>query len=74
MKHIASLQLLIHTRGGNPADLYTIALNTRMAILTDAARIMFEQSGSGFIAQKEGAGSGSSDPYFQGILTDKLPK
>lgn len=41
---------------GNP-DLDKASVEARMGILTEAAKIMFAQSESGYITQKEGAGS-----------------
>lgn len=39
-----------------------IAIEAKMQILTEAARVMFAQSESGFITQKEGAGNNGDNP------------
>lgn len=43
------------------ADLVAASHKAKMTILTDAAKIMFAQSESGYITQKEGAGNNGGD-------------
>ena len=50
----------------NEPDLVKISHEARMMILTDAAKIMFAQSESGYITQKEGAG-GNGDNMIDSL-------
>jgi hypothetical protein len=50
-----------------------IAAQAKMDILLEAARVMFAQSESGFITQKEGAGSGS-DNMIDSINVGRMVK
>lgn len=54
-------------------ELVKISLEARMTILTEAAKIMFAQSESGYITQKEGAGNNGDNPMdtFRNNVTIK---
>ena len=73
-KAVAARSVQAYTANLRVADeaLRVSAYTTMGEIQKNVAMLIFEPGETGYLTVKEGAGS--SDSYFQGVLTDKLPK